>query len=81
MIKPIKESSVKRRRKFDETFKREAVPNWFNSGKPAAVVGEERGLGANVLHAWRKLLAKPGSLADLQSHLEATPRELHHARE
>jgi transposase-like protein len=79
MIKSIKESSVKRRRKFDETFKREAVQNWLNSGKSAEVVGEELGITANLLYAWRKLLpagvggrapaVKPGSLADLESQL------------
>lgn len=91
MIKSIKESSVKRRRKFDETFKREAVQNWLNSGKSAEVVGEELGITANLLYAWRKLVpagaggrvpaAKPGSLADLQSQLAAAHRELRHSRE
>ena len=91
MIKSIKTSSVKSRRKFDETFKREAVQNWLNSGKSAAVVGEELGINANLLYAWRKLVpavaggrataAKPGSVADLQDQLEATQRELRHVRE
>ena len=91
MIKPIKESSVKSRRKFDETFKREAVQNWLDSGKSAAVVGEELGLTANLLYAWRKLIpavaggrataAKPGSVADLLGQLEASQRELRHVRE
>jgi transposase-like protein len=91
MIKSIKESSVKSRRNFDETFKREAVQNWLNSGKSAAVVGEELGLTANLLYAWRKLLpagaggrataAKPGSVAALQGQLEAAQRELRHVRE
>jgi len=91
MIKSIKESSVKSRRKFDETFKREAVENWLNSGKSAAVVGEELGLNAHLLYAWRKLVpavaggrataAKPGSVADLQGQLEAALRELRHVRE
>ena len=44
MIKSIKESSVKSRREFDETFKREAVLNWLHSGKSATVVGEELGI-------------------------------------
>ena len=56
MIKSIKESSVKSRRKFDETFKREAVLNWLHSGKSAEVVGEELGIDANLLYAWRKLV-------------------------
>jgi transposase-like protein len=91
MIKSIKTTSVPTRRKFDETFKREAVQNWLNSGKSAAVIGEELGLNPNLLYAWRKLLpagaggkapaAKPGSLADLQGQLEAAHRELRHARE
>jgi transposase-like protein len=91
MIKSIKTSSVKCRRKFDETFKREAVQNWLGSGKSAAVVGEELGITANLLYAWRKLVpaaagakaaaAKPGSVADLQGQLDAAQRELRHVRE
>ena len=91
MIKSIKTTSVQPRRKFDRTFKCEAVQNWLNSGKSAAVVGEELGLNANLLYAWRKLVpagaggrapaAKPGSVADLQSQLEAAQRELRHTRE
>ena len=91
MIKSIKTSSVTSRRKFDETFKREAVQNWLSSGKSAEVVGEELGINANRLYAWRKLVsvgaggrataAKPGSVADLQGQLEASQRENRHLRE
>ena len=91
MIKSINESSIRSRRKFDETFKREAVQNWLASGKSAEVVGEELGIRAKLLYAWRKLLpagaggrapaAKPGSVADLQGQLEAAQRELRHVRE
>src|ERR1039458_10854985 len=91
MIKPMKQTSVQERRKFDETFKREAVLNWFHSGKSAEVVGEELGINANLLYAWKKLVpavaggrapaAKPGSVADLQGQLEAAQRELRHVRE
>jgi transposase-like protein len=87
----MKQTSVPARRKFDETFKHEAVQNWLNSGKSAAVVGEELGVNANRLYAWRKLVpavaggrataAKPGSVADLQGQLEAAQRELRHVRE
>ena len=66
----MKQTSVRERRKFDETFKREAVQNWLHSGKSAEVVGEELGLNANLLYAWRELVpaiaggrataAKPG---------------------
>ena len=87
----MKQTSVPERRKFDETFKREAVQNWLHSGKSAEVVGQELGINANLLYAWRKLVpavaggrataAKPGSVADLQGQLEAAQRELRHVRE
>ena len=87
----MKQTSVRVHRKFDETFKREAVLNWLQSGKSAAVVGAELGLNANLLYAWRKLIpavaggraaaAKPGSVADLQGQLDAAQRELRHVRE
>src|SRR5689334_3237746 len=91
MIRSIKTTSDRTRRKFDQAFKREAVQNWLNSGKSAAVVGEELGINANLLYAWRKLVpaiagarataAKPGSAADLQGQLEASQRENRHLRE
>ena len=87
----MKQTSVRERRKFDETFKREAVQNWLNSGKSAEVVGEELGITAKLLYAWRKLVpavaggrataAKPGSMAELQGQLDAAQRELRHVRE
>ena len=87
----MKQTSVRERRKFDETFKREAVLNWLQSNKSAEVVGEELGITASRLYAWRKLVpsvvvgrataAKPGSMSDLQNQLEAAHRELRHVRE
>jgi transposase-like protein len=87
----MKQTTVRERRKFDETFKREAVTNWLHSGKSATLVGEELGINANLLYAWRKLVpavaggrataAKPGSVADLQGQLDAAQRELRHVRE
>ena len=87
MIKPIKQTSVRTHRKFDPTFKREAVANWLSSGKSAEVIAQELGLNANLLYAWRKPFApedarrasqgaKPGSVADLQSQLDVALREL-----
>ena len=93
MLKPIKETSVKTRRKFDETFKREAVQNWLASGKSALVVAKELGLAPNRLYAWRKCFApadpggrgaagaKPGSVADLQDQLDAARSEIRHLRQ
>lgn len=93
MLKPIKENSVRVRRKFDPTFKREAVQNWLASGKSAGVIAKELGLLPNRLYAWRKRFApavaggkaaagaKPGSSADLQGQLDAALRENRHLRE
>ena len=87
----MKQTSVPERRKFDETFKREAVLNWLHSGKSATVVGEELGITAHLLYAWRNLVpadvggrvapVKPGSAADLQGQLDAAQRENRHLRE
>ena len=86
----MKQTSVPKRQKFDLIFKREAVQNWLNSGKSAAIVGEELGIKADRLYAWRKLVpavalppataTKPGSMADLQGQLDAAQRELRHVR-
>ena len=35
----MKQTNIRERRKFDETFKREAVQNWLGSGKPCYAVG------------------------------------------
>jgi transposase-like protein len=92
-MKPIKETSVKTRRKFDETFKREAVQNWLTSGKSAEVIAQELGLSVSRLYAWKHRLVpvdagrkaaagtKPGSVADLQGQLDAALRENRHLRE
>lgn len=93
MLKAIKETSVRTRRQFDQTFKREAVQNWLTSGKSAQVIAKELGLLPNRLYAWRKRFApadpggrgsagaKPGSVADLQSQLDEAQREIQHLRQ
>lgn len=92
-MKPIKSNPVKTRRKFDETFKREAVQNWLSSGKSAEVIAQELGFHTERLYAWQKRFApadaggraaagaKPRSVADLESQLEAALRENRHLRE
>jgi len=93
-MKPIiKTSPVKTRRKFDATFKLEAVRNWLGSGKSAAVVAKELGLSEGLLFAWRKLLpptaagggaaagGRRPAVADLQSQLDAARREVRHLHE
>jgi transposase len=87
------QTSVKTRRKFDETFKREAVNNWQASRKSAEVIAQELGISANRLYAWKQRFApadaggraaagaKPGTPADLQAQLNAALREVRHLRE
>jgi transposase-like protein len=47
-------TSVKVRRKFDDTFKRESVQHWLQSGQSAEVIAQELGLKANRLYAWKQ---------------------------
>src|ERR1700683_596328 len=87
----MKQTSVRERRKFDETFKREAVQNWLNSGKSAEVVGEELGITASLLYSWRSLVpaaaggraaaGEAGSVGDRAGQLDASQRENRHWRE
>lgn len=88
----MKQIPVKLRRKYDETFKRQAVANWLSSGKSAEGIAQELGLTANLLYAWKNQFApedarrasqgaKPGSAADLQSRLDDALRENRHLRE
>jgi transposase-like protein len=93
VMKANKIKTVKTRRKFDETFKRETLNNWLASGKSAEVVGQELGLTSSRLYAWRKRFApgtaggeaapgaKPMSYAELQAQLEESRREIRHLRE
>ena|SRR5436190_8230393 len=87
MSDSIKQTSVRTYRKFDPTFKRQAVANWLSSGKPAKVVAQELGLSADHLYAWHKGFApaeaqrvwpeaKPGSVEELQAKLDAALREV-----
>ena len=90
---PIKESPPRTRRKFDATFKREAVGNWLSSGRSAVVVAKELGLTEGLLFAWRKLLppadaggraaagGRKPAVQDLQAELDAARREIRHLRE
>lgn len=90
MSKTMKQPLVRTYRKFDESFKRQAVSNWLSGSKSAALIAQELGLSANLLYGWRKRFApddarraaaKPGSPADLQWQLDDAQRELARVRE
>jgi transposase-like protein len=51
--------SKQTRKKYDKTFKQNAVELWLNSGKAAREVAAELGVHAQRLSAWRKRFAPP----------------------
>ena len=87
------QTSVKTRRKFDETFKREAVNNWLTSRKSAEVIAQELGISANRLYAWKQRFAPAdaggraaagataATPAEVLAELIAARREIRHLTE
>lgn len=77
----------KPRRKFDVTFKKEAVENWLSSGKPASVIAEELGINANCLYNWRAAFRPaqphktPVTNEELTSEVASLRRELERVRQ
>ena len=80
------------RRKYDETFKREALNHWRSSGKSAAAIASELGLSANLLFSWRRRLEyeedgpagptlEPATLQEAQAQLASARRENARLRE
>ena len=66
---------IKRRRKYDVVFKRDAVKLLISSGRNAKGVAEELGVPLSVLGRWRRehleeLDAKTGSQGHLPSEME-----------
>jgi transposase len=72
-------SETKPRRKFDATFKREAVTLWLNSGKAARQIASDLGVQERHLYLWKKTYAPaavgPQSKDQLESELAALRRE------
>ena len=91
-FKPMNQTPVKVRRKFDEMFKRESVQNWLVSGKsaerlprnwdclPTGCLPGSRPSSPLALGG-KAAAGKPGSPADLHSQLDAALREVRHWRE
>jgi transposase len=69
---PIK----KRRRKYDPTFKREAVGLWQKSGKSAEEIAAELGIRERQLYDWKAAIGIPAEpQADLQAENARLRRE------
>jgi len=64
----MKETTVSRmtRRKFDPTFKREAVAHWLRSGKPAWQIAQELGVVEAMLYKWKQQYAPAGEAKELE---------------
>jgi transposase-like protein len=89
----MNKSSAKQRRKFDKTFKREAIAHWLASGKSADVIAQELGVTSHLIYSWKQRFApeaaggraasgaKPATLLETQARLEAAEREIRHLRE
>ena len=59
-------AQIKRRRKYDATFKREAVALWLNSGKSAQEIGSQLGITENHLYSWKGEFGPAGPLTESQ---------------
>jgi len=76
MIKETADATRKRRRKYDPTFKAEAVALWQKSGKSAEEIATQLGIREGQLYAWKATSAIPaGPQADLQAENAALRRE------
>lgn len=71
------EEPIKARRKYDRTFKKEAVALWLNCGKSARQVAAELGIAESRLYSWRSEFGPttPAQEADMAAQLEALRRE------
>ena len=79
-MKEAKESSEvnsQPRRRFDATFKRDAVSHWLSSGKSAQTVAEELGIRDKQLYLWKKKYAPrtPATQGQMEEELAALRRE------
>ena len=54
------------RKKYDATFKREAVTHWLKSGKPAWQIAQELGVVEAMLYKWKQQYAPPGEANELE---------------
>ena len=68
--------SKKRRRKYDRTFKAEAVALWQKSGKTAEEIAAQLGIREGQLYTWKSSSeVRAGPQTDLQAENAALRRE------
>jgi len=68
---------IKPRRKFDSTFKRDAVALWLSSGKSAREIGADLGVTERHLHSWhhKHAPATPAQRSQMETEVVALRRE------
>ena len=70
---------IKTRKKYDRSFKQQAVTLWLNSGKSAQAIAVELGLRDKQLYEWKKVFVPaPGtklSAPELEAQNVALRRE------
>jgi transposase len=76
----------KPRKQYDETFKRQTVEHWRNSGKPRKQVALELGINHWMLRDWERQLRKaqpvaPATKAELETQNQELRKELERVRE
>lgn len=83
MVKEVRVSEIKPRRRFDAAFKREAVALWLSSGKSAREVAAELGIPQKRLYVWKKAHAPatPASQGQMEKELAELRRENAHLRQ
>ena len=57
---------IKPRRKYDATFKREAVALWLSSGKSAREISSQLGISQNHLYDWKEAYGPATAATDAQ---------------
>ena len=57
---------IKPRRKYDATFKREAVALWLSSGKSAREISAQLGISQNHLYGWKDEYGPATAATDAQ---------------
>ena len=76
MMKSEPVPTKKRRRRFDPTFKAEAVALWQKSGKTADEIAAQLGIREGQLYTWKATSEiRAGPQADLQAENAALRRE------
>jgi transposase len=77
----MSDDSKQTRRRYDDTFKQEAVRTLVKSGRPVTSVAEELGIEQSNLHKWNKRFGADVKAALFTTTGDPTPEDLKSLRE